>query len=367
MEKFWLHGTLENTSLAQLLFRIWRSKRSGSLEIKNPPITEKIDFINGDVLASRSSFPKDSFLIYLKKFNLIKPNAVDKCNIYAKDKSVSQITALIEMQLVTASDLWDHMQNFLKYHIQPMFDWDEAEFFFDSEHPYPEEDVLISLSTLDLILEATRKMENFKLMNRLIPEENATLEILYPAHFNQLRLDLSESYLFQIIQDKKNLGEIVKVSELGEKETKKRIYRLLALGVLGLPKDKYAKISHQELTQADLLRIINAFNEKCIYIFRYLSKEIGPVALNLLKKTLDDTRIHLPPQLRHIALDNDGKMRTDSILKINPVKASDKDSKEVLRGLNEILAAEMLTVKKALGNEHESILIKSLQKAGEWK
>jgi hypothetical protein len=367
MEKFWLHGTLENTSLAQLLFRIWRSKRSGSLEIKNPSSAEKIDFINGEVLASRSSFPEDAFLIYLKDLNLIKPDAADKCSTFTKDKSVSLIKALIETQLIPASDLWNHMQSFIKHHIQPIFDWDEAEFFFDSEHLYPEEDVLISLPTLDLILEATRKMENFKVMNRLIPEESATLEILYPAHFNQLGLDLSELYLFQIIQDKKNFGEIFKVSELGEKETKKRIYRLIILGVLGLPKDKNTKMSHKDLTQADLLRIINAFNEKCFYIFKYLSKEIGPVALNLLKNTLDNIRINLPPQLRHIALDNDGKMRTDSILKINPVKASDKDSREVLRGLNEILVAEMLTVKKTLGNEHESILIKSLQKVGEWK
>jgi len=367
MEKFWLHGNLRNISFANLLFRIWRSKRSGSLEIKTESIVENIDFFGGDIIASKSTFPQDDFLIYSENSDLINSSEAKKCRVYAQEKNITQIRALIETQFIQAPDLWKHMQNFLRARIQPIFDWDTAEFFFDSEKPYTEKDILISLSTLELILEESRTMNNLKVINSHIPDESAMVEILYPAHLNQLKLDLTEMYLFQIIQDKKSLGEILEMSELGIVETKKRVYRLLSLGVLGIPKNKSTPKSHQEITQADLLKIINAFNEKCCYIFKYTSKEIGPVALNLLKKTLDEIRIQLPPQLRHIELESDGKMKTDSILKINPIKASDKDHKEILRGLNEILVAELYTVKKSLGNDHESILIKNLQKVGEWK
>ena len=367
MEKFWLHGSLGNISFANLLFRIWRSKRSGSLEIKTESTVENIDFLGGDIIASKSTFPQNDFLGYLENSDLLTSNELKKCSLYAQEKNISQIKALIETQLIQASDIWNHIQNFLRSRIQPIFDWDNAEFFFDSEKPYSEKEILISLSTLDLILEESRKMKNLKVINNHLPNESTMVEILYPAHLNQLKLDLTELYLFQIIQDKKSLGEILEMSELGIDETKKRLYRLLTLGVLGIPKNKSAPKSHQELTHADLLKIINAFNEKCCYIFKYTSKEIGPVALNLLKKTLDDIRIHLPPQLRHIELESDGKMKTDSVLKINPVKASDKNHKEILRGLNEILVAELFTVKKSLGNDHESNLIKNLQKVGEWK
>jgi len=367
MEKFWLHGSLKNISFANLLFRVWRSKRSGSLEIKTKLCAENIDFFEGDIIVTKSTFPQDRFLIYLKTSGLINSEDVEKCSICAQEKSISQIKALIENKLIQASELWNHIQKFLRDRIQPIFDWDEGEFFFDSEKSHSERDIIISLSTLDLILEESRKMKNLKVINSQFPDDSSVLEILYPPYLNQLNLDLTELYLFQIIQDKKSLNEILEVSELGTEETKKRIYRLLALGVLGIPKNKSMLKSHQELTQADLLKIIKAFNEKCSYIFKYTSKEIGPVALNLLKKTIDDIRIQLPPQLRHIELDIDGNMKTDSILKINPIKAPDKDHKEILRGLNEILVAELFTVKKSLGNEHESILVKNLQKVGEWK
>lgn len=367
MEKFWLHGSLKNISFANLLFRVWRSKRSGSLEIKTKSYAENIDFFGGDIIASKSTFPQKSFLIYLKTSDLITSEEVKKCSLFIQEKNISSIKALVEHQLIQAPDLWNHIQKFLRDRIQPIFDWDDGEFFFDSEKPHSEKDILISLSTLDLILEESRKMKNFKVINSQFPDDSTVVEILYPPHLNQLKLDLTELYLFQIIQDKKSLSEILEVSELGTDETKKRIYRLLALGVLGVPKNKSILKSHQKLTQADLLKIIKAFNEKCSYIFKYTSKEIGPVALNLLKKTLDDIRIQLPPQLRHIELETDGKMKTDSILKINPIKAPDKDHKEILRGLNEILVAELFTVKKSLGNEHESILVKNLQKVGEWK
>ena len=258
MEKFWLHDNLKNISFANLLFRVWRSKRSGSLEIKTETTVENIDFFSGDIIASRSTFPQNDFLGYLENSDLITSNEFKKCSMYAQEKNITLIKALVESQIIPAPELWTHIQKFLKDHIQPIFDWDNGEFFFDSEKFHSERDILISLSTLDLILEESRKMKNPKVINSQFPDDITVLEILYPPHLNQLKLDLTELYLFQIIQDKKSLGEILEVSELGIDETKKLIYRLLALGVLGIPKNKYIPKSNQELTQADLLKIIKS-------------------------------------------------------------------------------------------------------------
>ena len=54
----------------------------------------------------------------------------------------------------------------------------------------------------------------------------------------------------------------------------------------------------------------------------------------------------------------------DSLLKAKISLFSEEDRKVLLRDLNEILAAEVLAVKKTLGNEHESALIENLKEQG---
>ena len=60
----------------------------------------------------------------------------------------------------------------------------------------------------------------------------------------------------------------------------------------------------------------------------------------------------------------DGKVEFQSVLKSNII-ISDRETRQgLIKSLNEILAAEILAVKKTLGNDSESTLIKNLEKIG---
>jgi hypothetical protein len=80
-----------------------------------------------------------------------------------------------------------------------------------------------------------------------------------------------------------------------------------------------------------------------------------------MEKSIEDIKPHLLQNFQKIQLGSDGKIDLNSVLKSNIIM-SDRDSIQlIIKSLNEILAAEILAVKKSLGSEFESTLIKNLE------
>jgi len=61
----------------------------------------------------------------------------------------------------------------------------------------------------------------------------------------------------------------------------------------------------------------------------------------------------------------DGRVELRSPLKVSANISGDETRLGMLRSMDEILAAEVLVVKKTLGPEQESALVRSLERIGE--
>jgi hypothetical protein len=151
---------------------------------------------------------------------------------------------------------------------------------------------------------------------------------------------------------------------LGEKYTKKALFTLFCLGMLGPSLMATPNKPLQEFSVAELQKILDTFNAKCSYIYKSVSKELGPVALNLMEKSIEDIKPHLSQHFQKIRMSPDGKIDLQSVLKSNIILADRETIQLVIKSLNEILAAEILAVKKTLGSEFESTMVKNLEKIG---
>lgn len=95
-----------------------------------------------------------------------------------------------------------------------------------------------------------------------------------------------------------------------------------------------------------------------------LTKEIGPVALSILYRAIEDIHENLPAYLQNIELTPDGRLPEDTISKALWYHDFSKNVGEFLRGLEEILYAEIFAVKRHLGVEHEQQVLKWLNGIG---
>lgn len=364
-QKIWLQGNFSNSPFAGLLCRIYKSKRSGSLQVKTGRMKKKIEFKNGDICACPDSIDENKFAKLLVEKKLISPNLNEKCKKNAKKNNYSYILALHEEEALPIEKLWKFISTFIQEDLYPLFDTAKAEYNFNSDHILETEKIFFSISTLDIISKGIRQMQNMDVIKTNIPPQETNLCLLSPEYYEQVPLNPPEIYILQLIELQEKLKVVLKKSWLGKSATKKIIFYLISLGLIAPVNKTSIKHAANKLSQAKLHKIQETFNRKCSYIYKYISKEIGPAAYNVLEKCIEETKSLLSPYSQDISFDNEGKFKLNSKQKSLHSHPEKDFHKLFLQDLNEILAAEILAVKKTLGNEHESALVENLKKIGE--
>jgi hypothetical protein len=366
MEQIWMHGKLGENHFSQFLLRIWKAEGSGRLEITKESIDKRTAFHKGQLVIIKDFLDEESFCDSLHKIKVLDSPSLKRCTKHAKDHKISLLKTLIELAILTPLQLWDALEEYQREDLLPIFDWEQGEYFFDTEKPIHEHKILLRIHTPGFILDGIRQMKNEALLKSLAPEESKTVERLFPDSSESITLSAPERYVLSLINKPEGLKHIYTTSELGHRETQRIVFTLINLGFIGFPQKNKTGQTSLDIPKSEIYRILELFNEKCSFIFKYISKEIGPVALNILEKCLEDAKPSLSPIFEKARLRPDGKVETNSILKGGISLSREKFKVQVLNGLNDILVAEVLAVKRTLGNEHESILVNNLKKIGEW-
>lgn len=366
MENIWLHGNLDDIHFSELLSRIWKAERSGRLELTKEDRQIRVDFIEGQAVLVKDSLDKRLLLRIIAARGLATKASLKKYEDMIVEGNHSLVRTLLEESLLPPADLWDCLSDYQKKSLFPVFDWDVAEYFFDPDKSVQKHEILMRFPTPDLILQGIRQMTNEALIQSLAPEDDKSVEILTSEMCGQSRLEPPEEYVLSLLESQKAMRNIYAISELGKKETQKIMISFFCLGLAGFPQKKKTGHTSQEISKTEIYRIMDAFNEKCSYIHKYISKEIGPVSLNILEKCIEDTKPLLSPMLAKARLSPDGKIETNTVIKGGLSLSGEEIKAQLLPGLNEILVALVLAVKRTLGNEHEAILVKNLKKIGEW-
>jgi hypothetical protein len=90
-------------------------------------------------------------------------------------------------------------------------------------------------------------------------------------------------------------------------------------------------------------------------------REVGPIAESVLAKYLNNVRQVRPQVLQDVTLRNDGALE-EAALERNLARLPEDTRRSLLVDtLNELLYAELLAVKRTLGPDHETALVRELR------
>lgn len=346
----------------QILISSWESKNTGRLLLKSKAKQKTIHLKEGDIAIGKTSFDNMSFFQYLSAKKMIESSLVKEYKNQSQKNKAFPLAFLLDSETLSPIQLWNHMETFAKEELFPFFNLFPIEYSFTAEAAPEDSAILFTLSTFGLLHEGAYHVRNIEIINAHIPKETESIQRLSSEKSDLIQLDPFEKYVLKIFENKNNLEEVYASSVLGLELTKKVIFALLILGFIGSSPMTTPNKPLQEFSAAELHKIFDSFNAKCSYIFKYVSKELGPVALNLLEKSIEDIKPHLSPQFQNIRLNMNGKIELQSVLRSNVILSDGRARLRLIKSLNEILTAEMLAVKKTLGSESESILVKNLEK-----
>ena len=149
---------------------------------------------------------------------------------------------------------------------------------------------------------------------------------------------------------------------MGDNQTLKLLYAFLSTGIVE-GRGRKVRTLDQDFVPADTtFAVVESLNRMYRFIFAYMVKEVGPIAENVLSKYLGTVREACPEVLEGVTLRSDGSL-DEATLERNAQRIDDEQLRRdvLVDALNEVLYAELLAVKRTLGAEHESTIIRALR------
>lgn len=356
---------LANETLAELLFRIWKDHGSGRLEIRAAGRKHLIGFSGGNIRLAGADLDPERFLQRLEENQIFSSKVSRNCREALKTPDAELLPTLHDVGGLSPETLWRFLESSHRENLYPLFDLNSGGIGFQKDNEIHEGGVLFTLPTPEYILQGIRRMRNHALIAARMPEEEAVLETRTPEYAELLPLNPAEIYLFHLLKKARILSRVYPISQLGQRETRRGVYLFRSLEILSTEGKTGAGGRVPEFSHADLHHMLETFNLKLASIFKYLTKEIGPAAPNMLEKCVEDTRGLLSPFCRNLRIDQEGQVEPSSILKAGPSLSGRETRQAIIHDINEILASEILTVKKFLGNEHEAALIRLIARIEE--
>lgn len=363
-EDLW-HGRLAESPLPPLLFRFWERRRSGVLRLRSPAGERAFLILHGEQALAEGFFSEDLFRRRLMALRVIGVLQLEECAGFARERGLPLTRALIERGALGPDRVFELAVDSWLEECLPAFDWPDGDFAFEPGTETGSARVLTVMPTFDFVLRGIRRMKDHGLIEACLPDETEAVQVLSPDHAGQVPLSPAEKHVQRLLRESPRLGDLYAGSQIGKREARRAVWALLALGLADVPRSAGLGKAPADPPAGGPERTWADFSDKCAYIFKYISKEIGPVALNVLEKALDEVRPRLAPPLQSLELRADGRVD----LKPFPVAALNSLPSDGRRAfhdvLSEILVAEVLAVKKTLGNDHEAAVVRGLERIGE--
>lgn len=359
-------GTFAETPFPRLLFKIWQREGSGRLRLEKDEEDKSLHFEKGQVVIEKKALSEKDFLTALVRKRVLPSEKARQCEAYADDHMISRIKALSDLGLISPLPLWNLMESFFVRQLFSFFEWEEGRYSFEPAIALPAGERLGLLRTHDLILQGVRRMRTVRLIGRFLPAEDEPIYVSVPYFLHLLNLEPHEKYALNVLCRSTNLKSFFELCELGKNDGQKALFAFTCMDILAVP-EKSAKgrpAQSPEPQAAEQEKILDALNEKCVCIHKYITKQIGPLAHTILGNCLEEIKPGLGPLFQKMKLLEDGRIEVDSAMSATVNHLAEDLFRSLVKGYDEILVAEVLAVKKSLGGVHESTLIKNLEKTG---
>jgi hypothetical protein len=202
-----MQETLETANLADLLLNLHLGRRSGILRVSQNDVKKSIYFLNGSIVFAHSNQKYDRLgetLLRLGKITLEEFELASR-EVIEKGKRLGQ--ALSDLGFISAQEISSSVHYQLQQITYSLFDWDSGEcVFIERERPVFE-DIMIDISTPNLILEGIRSMTNPDLLARCYDKNEQ--QVLYSNHdvprLSRTDLDFAEETILACVDGVKTI------------------------------------------------------------------------------------------------------------------------------------------------------------------
>lgn len=231
-----LVGNLRDFGLSEFLYLVDRGAKTGRLTLQKPGDRAELYF-SGGKLVYATHFNQDErigdILVRMGRVTREQCNtALQIQHSQSSAKPVGQI--MVEQGMVTQAEIIKCVRLQIEEITYGLFGWQEGDFRFEPELNPPRESVTIPLSIENLIMEGTRRIDEWARIRDRIPSLDVIVRFGDKPHEKAKGVNLTpdEWRAFARINGASSVRQISMQTGLGDFETARIIYGFLSAGLV---------------------------------------------------------------------------------------------------------------------------------------
>jgi hypothetical protein len=309
-------GSLGDFPLVALFYALSSNFQTGVAIVHNGHAHKEVYFKEGWIVFARTNKSEERIGNLLVKRKLVSQSHIDKMVVEAKKKGEKLGSFLVENGLLLKKELREVLDLQIKEILCDLLSWKEGEFYF-VEQEVDDGDVAVNYTPLDIALFAARSALDFSAFRKIVPDNQVIFHI--PPYIENAKakiveeLDANETFIFSLIDGKRNIDHLIKFSGGDEMFTINILHRLFLMGFIEKSKDSgtiYDDTEFEELSQ---------FLKTLLEVFRLvvdeLRKELGVMAEEVLERGKKSLGEDYGKIFHGISPDGDVATDTNKILK----------------------------------------------------
>jgi curved DNA-binding protein CbpA len=229
-------GNLSQDTLADIIRNHYVNRDSGILHLAQNDITKRIYFKKGSMVFANSDVNSDRLGEFLIRNEKISRKDFELASEVMKDTGKRFGRTIVEMGHMSGDEMQDMVVKQIEAIIYSLFEWENGDHRFEAHEDPVDEDIVLNLSTADIILEGTRRMNDIATISRALGDPHRILRhsdnplLLY----QKISLTPQEGFVLSRVDGISTVTDIAAISPLGEDETLRCVYGLVSAGVLDL-------------------------------------------------------------------------------------------------------------------------------------
>jgi hypothetical protein len=353
-------GDLQSISLPDILEFLRVSRKTGILTFEHEDIRKSLYLKDGNVIFATSNVPGERLGDLLLAWGKITREDYDR-SVRMLNSKKRQGKILVENGAITPKQLWEGVQNQIRHIVYSLYNWEDARFHFSEGELPSKENITADVGISELIVEGIRRIKESRALHSKFPARDVILGRIDFGMKEKIKLESFEKHILELVDGNHTVQEICRDSEIGESETLKVLYMLISIGYVKVKGRRQEDAAGVTISGDELKGILSNYNKMFSYLYRYMMREVGPIAEHVLNKYLTDIREGGSPLMKNVILKKDGTLDEGTIEgNLNWIRSNNK-KEALVSSLNEFLYSSILAVKRTLGPEHESRVIETMK------
>jgi hypothetical protein len=356
-----LRGSIEETSVPELLKSVLGSGETGVLTFRKADATKSVHLHMGRVVYARSTNPDERLgEDLLLRGKITVPQYLEASRLIAPGRRLGKI--LVELGALEPEDLIGAIEHHVKEILLDVFTWTTGEYELVMTEPGKDDVIALNLSTEMLIMEGIRRTRSWSRIFRGIGGDLESVPMPTGNTEALLRIELTEEEqeVLAHLNGRATIEQVCQVSYLTNLETCRVIWALSVLGVVrrGQPGEKAARdegIARHE-QELDLESIVERFNQMMNRVYSFLHGRVGDEVNAFMDESLERIASQYEMLFYGVDLKQYGRADYDQLLANVADLPADERRRLILAGLNELVASIQLGVRQTLGAQEIAVV-----------